>query len=746
MTQPRRRTVRLAVIGAVAIAAFAAATTAALAESDSTPSTDPSAAPSATMSPPPHASDAPSAPVDDPSATPSDSASPSASPTSVPVPAGKFRAASKDGVANSFIVVMKNAKATASQVNTSATDLAKAHHGKVGKVWSKALRGFSVTMTEADAKQVAADPNVAYVEQNRLVHKSATEPTVGDSYDNSNLWGLDRIDQPFLPLDHGYTYSTDAYQVHAYVIDTGVDVNLLDFTSSYGTRWSATFDADQVALCGTTPINGDDDNGHGTHVAGLLTGDHFGVAKHIQLNSVKVLDCTGTGTVAEVVEGVEHVTATAVKPAVANMSLGGDASQAIDDAVNASIASGITYVVAAGNDNTDACTESPARVAGAITVGATDATDFRASFSNYGSCVDIFAPGVNIESTYPFDQNGDPIPNGYNGWAYASGTSMSSPFVAGDAALLLEVHPDWTPAQVQAAILKAGIAGTVHAAGAGSTTKLLQVGEPTAPTTFGLRSHANNEIVTAESAGAKPMIANRYNVGAWEGITLQSLGGDQVALLSSSNNKYITAENAGNQPLIANRTAPGAWETFTLIHNPDGSVSLQAAVNGKYVTADNGGAGALIANRTAIGQWEEFDLAGPAATIVLVSLADGLVVSADNAGKSPLIANRETFGSWEEYDVVDAGGYAALLAHANGLIVTADNAGAKPLIANRPSIGSWEKFTLINNIDGSLSFLANANGKVVTADNGGAKPLIANRPAVGGTWEEFWLYTTDELE
>ncbi len=741
--------VRLAVIGAVAVAAFAAATTAALAESDSTPSTDPSAAPSATMSPPPHASDAPSAPVDDPSATPSDSgtpsASPSASPSSVPVPAGKFRAASKDGVANSFIVVMKNAKATASQVNTSATDLAKAHHGKVGKVWSKALRGFSVTMTEADAKQVAADPNVAYVEQNRLVHKSGSENTVSYSYDGFNLWGLDRVDQPFLPLDHNYAYATTGNGVNAYVIDTGIQYLHYQFSgrlSNYEGNFSATWDSAQISECGDN-TDGHDDNGHGTHVAGLLAGTNFGVAKGVVLHSVKVLDCTGSGTEEEVVEGVEHVTATAVKPAVANMSLGGDASQAIDDAVNASIASGITYVVAAGNDNTDACTESPARVAGAITVGATDATDFRASFSNYGSCVDIFAPGVNIESAYPFNEDGNPDTNGF---AYASGTSMASPLVAGDAALLLEAHPTWTPAQVQAAILKAGIAGTVHAAGAGSTTKLLQVGEPTAPTTFGLRSHANNEIVTAESAGAKPMIANRYNVGAWEGITLQSLGGDQVALLSSSNNKYITAENAGNQPLIANRTAPGAWETFTLIHNPDGSVSLQAAVNGKYVTADNGGAGALIANRTAIGQWEEFDLAGPAATIVLVSLADGLVVSADNAGKSPLIANRETFGSWEEYDVVDAGGYAALLAHANGLIVTADNAGAKPLIANRPSIGSWEKFTLINNIDGSLSFLANANGKVVTADNGGAKPLIANRPAVGGTWEEFWLYTTDELE
>jgi hypothetical protein len=175
---------------------------------------------------------------------------------------------------------------------------------------------------------------------------------------------------------------------------------------------------------------------------------------------------------------------------------------------------------------------------------------------------------------------------------------MASPLVAGAAALLLQAHPAWTPAQVRQAIVGAGVAGTVRAAGAGSPTRLLRVGEPAAPTAFGLRAQANNLIVTAEGGGAKPLIANRLSVGAWEGLTVVDAGdGGHVALRSGANNRYVTAENGGNSPLIANRAAIGAWEKFTLVNNADGSVGLQAAVNGRYVTADNAAVG---------GTWEEF--------------------------------------------------------------------------------------------------------------------------------------------
>ncbi|WP_432834828.1 S8 family serine peptidase [Dactylosporangium sp. CA-092794] len=647
---------------------------------------------------------------------------------------GKFRAAAAGAVANSYIVVLKDTKATPTDVTDSADRLTRAHRGKVGKVYSKALRGFTATLTEADAKQLAADPGVAYVEQNRYVTAAETQNTVTTSANGLNLWALDRLDQPFLPLNHRYSYPVNTTNVNVYVLDTGINAGAADLQGNPGLKhgWSATFPADPSCAPNT---DGHDDNGHGTFVAAEIAGTTYGVAKQAPLESVKVLDCNGTGTDAEVIEGIEHVTATAVKPAVANMSLGGSVSTAIDDAVKASIASGITYVVAAGNEGVDACTVSPARVPQAITVGATDHTDFRASFSNYGTCLDIFAPGVDVQGSYQ------------GGYAYASGTSMAAPLAAGDAVLLLHAHPTWTPAQVQDAIVRVGITGTVHNAGAGSTSKLLRAGEPTPPNTFGLRSHANNLIVTADGGGARPLIANRYNVGGWENLTVVDAGdGSHVALRSSSNNLYVTADNAGASPLIASRTTIGAWEKFTLIRNADGSVSLQAAINGKYVTADNGGSSALIANRATIGPWEEFDLTGQAAAIFLISLANGEIVTADNGGNSPLIANRDDIGAWEQFDIVDAGGgYAAIVAHANGKFVTADNGGASPLIANRTSVGPWEKFKLVNNPDLTLSFLANANNRYVTADNAGASPLIANRTVIGGDWEEFVYATTDEL-
>jgi len=654
----------------------------------------------------------------------------------------KFRAGGRVRVADSYIVVLKDKKATKDQVTADAGALTKAHNGKVGLVFAKSVRGFSATMSEADARKLSADPSVAYVEQNSVVTANDvqnTYPTVNPE-SNLNLWGLDRIDQPFLPVNHTYSYpgnGSAASGVTVYVIDSGVYQADSEFAGNTGFQhsWSAAWTPEQVQTCGT-PAPGADDFGHGTFVASEITGSKYGVAKHVPIESVKVLDCTGSGTAAQIVAGVEHVTDTAVKPAVANMSIGfkGGVSQAVDDAIQASIASGITYVLAAGNEGVDACLRSPSRVTAAITVGATDRTDFRASFSNYGSCLDIYAPGENIEGIW-----------GTQGPSFAGGTSMAAPMVAGDAVLLLKAHPTWTPAQVRDAIVGAGISGTVHAAGAGSTTKLLRTGEPAAPTSFGLRAHANNLIVTAEGAGARPEIANRYTVGAWEGLTIVDAGdGAHVGLRSSSNNLYVSAETAGAAPLIANRPTIGAWEKFTLIKNADGSVSLQAAVNGKYVTADNGGNSPLIANRTSIGIWEEFDLAGPAANVYMVANANYAAVTADNGGKSPLIANRGSVGAWEQFDVVDAGGYAGFLAHADTLLVTADSGGAKPLIANRSAAGAWEKFTIVNNDDGSVGYLANANNRYVTADNGGNSPLIANRTSIG-IWEEFWVYTYDEL-
>jgi subtilisin family serine protease len=748
LTQSRRsrrfRTGRLVAIGVVAFGLFAAATTAAIAGSGSSHASGPGGRPIGRVSLKRQAD----------FTGPATAKRAKAGRTigkAGRVPAatqnGKFRAAGKDAVADSYIVVLKGGNATTTQVTGTADRLTRAHHGSVGRVYSQTLRGFSATLTEADAQQLAADPGVAYVEQNRYVRASDTKYFPITNYDHSYLWGLDRIDQAFLPLSGNYgapDYVDNT--VHVYVLDTGVESQQSEFHGYHVgilPGWSATFTGDQVAACGAN-TNGQDDNGHGTFVTAEIAGTTFGVTSSAVIEPVKVLDCTGEGTVAEIVEGIEHVTATAVKPAVANMSLGGTASPAIDDAVNASIASGITYVVAAGNDNTDACTQSPARVPGAITVGATDITDFRASFSNYGPCVDLFAPGVNIESSYLYDANGNKSLSGY---AYASGTSMASPFVAGDAVDLLHVHQDWTPAQVAAAIDAADLVNTVHAAGPGSPTKLLRKGEPGVPLRIGLKAHANNRIVTAEAGGTKPLIANRYNVGDWEGFWVDDAGdGAHVGLKAIADNKYVTAEAGGAAPLIARGGALGAWEKFTIVHNADGSISLQANANGKYVTADPGGGQPLIANRTSIGPWEEFDLTGPAATVVVVALANNKVVTAESGGAKPLIANRQSWGAWETFDVVDAGGYATLLAHANGRFVTAEAAGAAPLIARSPGYGDWEQYTLLNNDDGTLSFLAHANNRVVSADAAGGQPLIANRANVGGAWEEFVAMVTSELQ
>ncbi|MFC8784638.1 S8 family peptidase [Streptomyces nigra] len=365
-------------------------------------------------------------------------------------PEGRVQyAGAANAVADSYIVTLKADQARSG--SKSARALVERYGAGIERTYRKALNGYEVEASEAEAKRLAADPAVASVVQNRTFHVEGTQPSPPS-------WGLDRIDQKNLPLNSSYTYPDSAGQdVTAYVIDTGVRITHSDF----GGRASYGYDAidnDNTAQ---------DGHGHGTHVAGTVAGSSYGVAKKAKIVGVRVLNNSGSGTTAQVVAGIDWVAQNAVKPAVANMSLGGGADSALDTAVRNAIASGVTFAVAAGNESTDASTRSPARVAEAITVGATTSTDARASYSNYGSALDLFAPGSSITSAW---NSGDSATN------TISGTSMATPHVAGAAALYLADNPTATPAQVASALTAAATSGVVTSPGTGSPNRLLYVG------------------------------------------------------------------------------------------------------------------------------------------------------------------------------------------------------------------------------------------------------------------------------
>lgn len=444
-------------------------------------------------------------------------------------------------VANRYIVVLKD-DLPAAEAEAFADDAGPTFGGVVRHRYRHALRGFSIELPEAAAIALSRNPRVEYVEEDgevELVTEQVSPP-----------WGLDRIDQRDLPLDDFYVYSAAGAGVHAYVIDTGI------YTAHKQFGGRAVNEADFVG----DGRNGADCNGHGTHVAGTIGGSTYGVAKGVSLHGVRVFGCSGGATDSVVIAAVEWVTANHQKPAVVNMSLSGDRSDALDGAVRNSIAAGLTYVIAAGNDDRDAALNSPARVEEAITAAATDNSDTRAWFSNYGSLIDLFAPGVGVRSAGIGSDTA---------YATLSGTSMAAPHVAGVAALYLEANPLAAPAAVQQAIKDNSSAGKVSDARPGSPNRLLYVQPP-----------RRNELVSlsvlpAAVTGGKPSIGT---------VTLREPAPSTGAKV------YLTNSNTGAATVPATVTVAAGTtsKTFSIGTKPVASpteVSIGAAFQGSSMTA-----------------------------------------------------------------------------------------------------------------------------------------------------------------
>jgi subtilisin family serine protease len=342
------------------------------------------------------------------------------------------------GVRDRYIVVFRDETRDAPGL---AARLAAEHGGTLHHTYTHALRGFAATLRPAAVEALRRNPQVAYVEEDGVAKASATQYNAP--------WGLDRIDQS---ADGNYNYTATGAGVRIYVLDTGIRYDHAQF----GGRAAAGYDA----YGGT----GADCNGHGTHVAGTAAGSTYGVAKGASLVSVRVLDCGGSGTWSGVIAGIDWVTQYHVKPAVANMSLGGGGNTSVDAAVANSISAGVTYAAAAGNDNYDACYYSPARAPAALTVGASTSFDERSYFSNFGRCVDLYAPGSGITSAWH---------TGSTATKNLNGTSMAAPHVAGVAALYLQGNPTAAPSTVASAIVNSAATGVVMGGGTGAPNNRL---------------------------------------------------------------------------------------------------------------------------------------------------------------------------------------------------------------------------------------------------------------------------------
>ncbi|MCP4991238.1 MAG: S8 family serine peptidase [Colwellia sp.] len=362
---------------------------------------------------------------------------------------------------NQYIVVFKQApvsialqgQALVAQTEVITNEVLNLSNAGLLQTYSSSvIQGMVVTADEQQLAVILENPSVDFVEEDQIV---SIDPLFSaEAVQTGAIWGLDRIDQHDLPLNGSYNYNFTGSNVTAYVIDTGVNVSHNEFGGRASHGWDFVDNDNNATDC----------NGHGTHVAGTVAGNSYGVAKNVNVVGVRVLGCTGSGSNSGVIAGINWVANNATGTAVANMSLGGGASSATDRAVNNAVAKGVTFVVAAGNDSANACNYSPARAENAITVASTTSSDRRSSFSNYGNCLDIYAPGSSIKSAWH---------NSNTSTKTISGTSMASPHVAGVAALILQENPNYTPVQVSTELSNRATKGKISDAKTGSPNKLL---------------------------------------------------------------------------------------------------------------------------------------------------------------------------------------------------------------------------------------------------------------------------------
>jgi subtilisin family serine protease len=481
-----------------------------------------------------------------------------------------LRAGGPTAVKDSYIVVFRDTVVTRSGVAGKSQQIAARAGGKVGHQYTEALRGFEITVSEAAAKKIAADPSVAFVEQNHTVSLKGTQTPVPS-------WGLDRIDQRNRPLDNSYTYPVTGSGIRAYIIDTGIRFSHSDF----GGRAVTGFDA----------IDGgsaDDGNGHGTHVAGTVGGNAYGVAKGVTLVGVRVLNNAGSGTNAQVIAGIDWVTGDhdPGELAVANMSLGG-AGSALNAAVANSIADGVAYAVAAGNESTDACTRTPASTPTAITVGATDSADNRASFSNFGTCLDIFAPGVSITSAW---HTSDSATN------TISGTSMASPHVAGVAALVLAQNPSFTPQQIRDSLFNNATNNVVVNPGTGSVNKLLFVvnGGPPPVNDFSVAVTPASGT-TPQGGSVTTTVVTATTAGSPQAVSFSASGLPSGATATFTPPSVTSGANSSLSIATSGSTPAG---TYTVTVSGTGASGTRTASYTLVVTGTGGcsGAGQKLGN------------------------------------------------------------------------------------------------------------------------------------------------------